>query len=395
MTIINTTTGLGYATVSEAITASSAGDTIAIPAGLYVEAFPSITHSLTIEGVGGFAHLRTPDPVPPNGRGILWVPLNAGADLTVKNLELSGARAAGANGAGIGFEVGNRNLSIISSWLHDNEDGVLAGSGPGSTVTVTRSEFNNNGLAASNPRYGLSHNLYLNNFDLVTITDSYFHDALGGHEIKSRALRTVITGNRIQDGPTADTSYSIDLPNGGEGIITNNVIEQGAGSINRFSIHFGGDATPGAGTSYPNSALLVADNLMINNRVGGGTAIYNHSLDGSGQSFGATVTGNTAWNFDQFYRDRFNAPVGPNDTITGNTLLTGIAPALDTSHPWDTPPSLDTLEPASGAALGIALFAIAALRRRKQKERQHERQCIAFSPIGARAGDGGGVAGPG
>ena len=57
--------------------------TIALSPGTYIEEFPLITHSLTIEGVGGFAHLKTPHPQPANGRAILYVARNANADLTV------------------------------------------------------------------------------------------------------------------------------------------------------------------------------------------------------------------------------------------------------------------------------------------------------------------------
>jgi hypothetical protein len=118
-------------------------------------------------------------------------------------------------------------------------------------ITISGSEFDHNGLPASDPRYGLSHNLYVNNVTSLTVTDSYFHDALGGHEIKSRAQTTVITGNRIQDGPTADTSYSIDTPNGGQVTITGNVIEKGAGAVNRYGIHFGGEAFDATGAVLP------------------------------------------------------------------------------------------------------------------------------------------------
>ena len=362
MSITNSTTGIVYPTVAAAMSASSAFDVIALSPGLYVEEFPLITHSLTIEGVGGFAQLMTPGPVPANNRAILFVAGNSGADLTVRNLELSGARDPAANGAGILFEVGNRNLNISRSWFHDNEDGVLGGGAVGSNVTITLSEFDHNGLAPGNPRYGLSHNLYLNEFDSVTVTDSYFHDALGGHEIKSRALATNIIDNRIQDGPTADTSYSIDIPNGGTGVIRGNVIEQGASAINRYAIHYGGEPVGASGQSYPGSSLVVEDNLLINHRLAGGTAIYNQSNDAGGQSYPAIVTGNTAWNFDQFYRDRFGA-IGPLDVVAGNALLTGSAPALDTSHPWD-----EVMEPASASLLAVALFATAALRRRTGRD---------------------------
>ncbi len=365
MTVTNTSTGIGYATLSAAIAASTDGDTIDIPAGTYIEEFPLITHSLTLNGVGGMAHLMTPNPVPANGRAVLFVAGNANADLTVSNLEISGAHDAASNGAGILFEVGNHNLTIMNSWFHDNQDGVLGCQNNCNTVVITGSEFNNNGLPSSDPRYGLSHDLYLGQFNSVTITGNYFHDALGGHEIKSRAFVTDIIGNRIQDGPTADTSYSIDLPYGGAGIITGNVIEKGPAAVNRYAIHFGGEIPVGTTSSYAGSSLLVSNNLMINDRLAGGTAIFNQSVDSLGDAFAVTATGNTVWNFDGFYTAAYPAL---QDSFSANLLITGTAPPLDTSHPWDTP------EPASAALLGMALLATTALRRRRAGQKKGNRR---------------------
>ena len=47
-----------------------------------------------------------------------------------------------------------------------------------------------------------------------SITNSYIHDAVVGHEVKSRAANNIITGNRIFDN-NGSASYSIDMPNGG------------------------------------------------------------------------------------------------------------------------------------------------------------------------------------
>jgi len=350
VSIVNLTTRLIYATVSAGISASGAGDTIALSPGQYVEDFPLITHSLTIEGVGGLAHLTTPDPTPVNLRAILYVAYGAGADLTVRNLELSGAVDPGSNGAGILFETGNGLLTVSDSWIHGNQDGVLAGTG-GNRIAIDHSEIDHNGLLPGDPRYGLAHNIYAGDADSLTVTDSYIHDALGGHEIKSRAAVTTITNNRIVDGPTSPASYSIDIPDGGQAVITGNTIEKGAASPNRFAIHFGGEANP----SFPNSSLLVRDNVLINDRAAGGTAIYNASTNPGGQSYGATVDGNTAYNFGQFYRDRYNTPAGPNDQIGANTLIFGAAPALDSSAPWNVP------EPSSRSLLAVAALGLAAL----------------------------------
>ena len=36
-----------------------------------------------------------------------------------------------------------------------------------------------------------------------------------GHHIKSRALKTMVMGNTIEDGPDGTASYEVDAPNGG------------------------------------------------------------------------------------------------------------------------------------------------------------------------------------
>ena len=63
-----------------------------------------------------------------------------------------------------------------------------------------------------------------------------------GHEIKSRALTTTITNSRIYD-LNSTASLSIDLPNGGNALIQNNVIEQGPNSENHKIIDYGEEGT--------------------------------------------------------------------------------------------------------------------------------------------------------
>ena len=92
----------------------------------------------------------------------------------------------------------------------NNQDGLLASDAPTGSITINHSEFEHNGTGD-----GQTHNIYVGQVGTLTITNSYIHDAVVGHEIKSRALKTVIENNRIVDGPTGTASYSIDLPNGG------------------------------------------------------------------------------------------------------------------------------------------------------------------------------------
>ena len=248
MSILDVTSGQVFATVSAAITGSGAGDVIAIDAGLYVEDFPKITHALTLQGNGGLARLTTPG-TPLNGQGIVVVR----ADVTLQSLELVGAAVADGNGAGVRVELGN--LVVRDSHIHDNQDGILVNNVSGITVSIARSEIDHNGADD-----GFSHNVYIGRIDRFTLTDSYIHDAIGGHEVKSRALANVISGSRLQD-QDGDSGYSIDLPDGGTGTVTGNTLAKGIDTQNRNFVHFGGELYP----SNPGS-LTVSDNDFINGR---------------------------------------------------------------------------------------------------------------------------------
>jgi len=365
MPVTITTTGETYPTVSDAIAASRAGDVIAIPAGTYVEQFPLITHTLSLEGTGGLAHLRTPTETPDNGRAILMVPPHRGVALSVSNLEFSGAHAPWGNGAGILFEGGNQRLTIVGCYFHDNEEGVLAGGpatlngpAPPAHIHIAASEFARNGLPATHPHWGYTHNIYLGGFQTAHITGNYIHDALGGHEIKSRALRTTITGNVIADG-TAPTSYAIDLPNGGVAIVSGNTIEKGASATNRYAIHFGGEPLDDTPISYAHSRLLLSGNLLVNRLATGATAVLNESENTTHAAYPVVASDNTLWNFDTFATNRLGAAQGPRDTFTTNPRLSGTPPPI---APW-TPPWVPLDEPGSAALLAMTLFLTTLIHR--------------------------------
>ena len=141
---------------------------------------------------------------------------------------------ADANGAGIRMQTGN--LTINDCYFHHNENGILT-SAEGGTLTIDDSEFAFNGRTAPVARHTICMSAQI---DALVITDSYFHDANVGHEIKSRAETTIITNNRIQD-QAGTSSYSIDISNGGNATITGNVIEQGPNSENNYIIAYGAE----------------------------------------------------------------------------------------------------------------------------------------------------------
>ncbi len=317
MSIVDQTSGVTYATLSDAINGSAAGDVIAVSAGTYTENFPKITHSLTIEGVGGLAHLE-PLGTPSNGEGILVIDAPS---VTLDDLELSGATVPAGNGAGIRFESGG-TLTVSNCWIHDNQDGILTGDIAGATLSIDHTEVDDNGTET-----GSTHNIYIGQIGTFDITDSYVHDALGGHEIKSRAAANVISDNRITDGATADTSYSIDLPDGGVDTISRNVIEKGAHSPNNALIHFGGELYP----SYAGSSLAVTNNSITDDRQNGTPVLVtNQTQDSSGNIAPVQITDDTLYGITASQLS--NDPV----TASGNTVEPLPGPALDTSHPFTT-----------------------------------------------------------
>jgi hypothetical protein len=310
--------GTIYPTISDAINASVAGDTIDISAGTYSEDYPKIFHDLTIVGTGGLAHL-TPVGQPSNGEAAL---VQDTANLTLDHIEISGVTVPDGNGAGVRFESGT-TLTLTDDWMHDNENGVLtSGVLAGATVDITNSEFSNNGNEAGN-----THNIYIGEVAQLTVTGSYFHDAKGGHEVKSRAENNTITNSRLQDG-TADTSYQLDLPNGGNAVLNGDVLEKGVNASNGAVIHYGGELSP----VYASSSLTIENCTIIDSGGHGRLFLFNQSVDGAGNPIVPVITNNTFYGITE--ADLSDHPV----IESGNTFLPlSDAPSLDTSHPFLVP----------------------------------------------------------
>ncbi len=296
--------GKQYATLAAAVAAARDGDVVGVDAGTYVNDFATVNAKITIMGVGGMANFVATGLIP-NGKGILIT----NTDVTIDHLAFSGAAVTDHNGAGIRYQGGN--LVITHAYFHGNEDGILANPSSTGTISIDHSEFASNGYGD-----GQSHGIYVNNVAKLTITDSYFHDARVGHEIKSRAAETVISNSRIYDN-AGTASYSIDLPNGGRASLSNNVIEQGPNSENPAIVHFGGEGTP-----YAGSTLTMTGNTVVNHLASSSAVmLLNHTAVAADVST-TSVYGLSAGQLA-------NGPA----VITG-TMMLGAEPHLDTSSPW-------------------------------------------------------------
>jgi Ca2+-binding RTX toxin-like protein len=276
-----------------------------VEAGTYLNDFATITTKINIIGVGGLAHFvatKSPD----NGKAIFVTT----TDVTIDHLEFSGAAVAAGNGGGIRYEGGK--LTVTNSYFHDNQNGILGGAVAGGVITIDHSEFDHNGAGD-----GQSHNIYIGKIATFQMTNSFSHDAVVGHEVKSRAQTTILSNNRLFD-ENGSASYSIDLPNGGNDTIQNNVIQQGHFSKNPAIIAYAMENAP-----YAGSKLIVSGNTIIN-EVTGSPSIY---AVANASTISAQITGNHFYGIKQTEITNAASVQSGNDSLASD-------PALDTSHPW-------------------------------------------------------------
>ena len=231
------------------------GDTIEIDSATYAGNDALAVwqkNNLFIRGGGGRPKLVA------NGQYILgkgiWV--LAGNDITVENIEFTGAQVPDKNGAGIRLD--GEGLTVRHCYFHDNENGILT-SNPGlGEILIEYSEFAGNGFGD-----GFSHNLYIGVVGKLTFRFNYTHRAKIGHLLKSRAKQNFILYNRIMDEDTGNSSRLIDLPNGGFSIIMGNLLMQGPNAENNNMIGYGLEGLFNAAIND----LYIVHNTFVNKRV--------------------------------------------------------------------------------------------------------------------------------
>lgn len=329
-----------FTTLTAAVAAARPGDTIQVQADTHVNDFPGYVNGLTIEGVGGIANFVATHQ-PPNGKAII----DEGGNTTLKNLSFSGVTVPDGNGAGVRYE--NGNLVIENSTFTGNQDGLLGNVDPNGTITISNSEFDANGGGTGN-----THNIYIGDIAQFTITDSYIHGANAGHEIKSRAESNTITDNRILDN-NSTSSYSIDLPNGGDATISGNVIEQGPNGANGNIIAYGeeGGSSTLSGTKHTGTAVSFTNNTVVNDRSGydqlfnsyGGTITASgnttYGIATSALGTGVPASGFTALSS----RPTISTSSGDYGTVAPSPTLTPIPTSAPTPTPTPVTPSAGTI----------------------------------------------------
>jgi hypothetical protein len=235
------------------------GDTIEIDATTYdADAAIWRANNLTIRAAGKRAHMRAKG-VHAEGKGT-WV--IKGNNTTIENIEFSGAKVAHRNGAGIRLE--GAGLLLRGCNFHHNENGILTANNPASDLVIESTEFSHNGAGD-----GQSHNIYVGAIRNFTLRFSYVHHAIVGHNVKSRAATNYVVYNRIMDEHDGNSSYLVDLPNGGLSYLIGNLIQQGPRAENATLISYGAE-----GLGRHLNHLYVVNNTLVNDRPQGARFLF-------------------------------------------------------------------------------------------------------------------------
>lgn len=242
-------------TITEAAKLARDGDVIEISPGDY-RGQPAIwtQKNLVIRGIAQ-RPVMIADGKSAEGKAI-WV--IRGGTIRIENIEFRGARVPDGNGAGIRFERGN--LVVHRCAFFDNEMGLLTANFPDMSLEISDSEF---GSAPRHPGH-LHHLLYVGSIDRLVLTGSRFENGYRGHLVKSRARESHVSYNLIADSSEGKSSYELEFSNGGIAYVIGNLIGQSAGTENPTLISYGAE-----GSRWPENALYVAHNTLLNDYHGG------------------------------------------------------------------------------------------------------------------------------
>lgn len=244
--------GERFARPSQAAAAARPGDRVLIAPGTYADCAVWRAADVTVEAApGGPVAITGPACA---GKGLF---VAAAPGLTVIGLTLRGAAVPDGNGAGIRADT-DGDLTVRRVTFEGNENGILAGGTATARLLVEDSTFRGNG--ALRPGQDCAHAIYAGGFAVVTVRRSHFTGTRTCHHVKSRALRTELLDSTVEDGPDGDSSYLLDVPNGGDLLLARCTLRKGPRSG-----HPGAAVVIGAeGVRHPTNSLRIEENRFEN-----------------------------------------------------------------------------------------------------------------------------------
>lgn len=321
--------GRSYASPCEAVAHAAPHDVIEIAAGTYTDSCALNVSGLTLRGVGGRPKVDLSGTDHPAQYKAIYVV--AAADVTIENLELTGAHVSDANGANAAaLRIEADGLHVLRCDIHDNQNGILGGSS--GTVTIEHTELFNNGLGDGCNGAGCTHNVYIGEVDALYFRFNWSHHVATdtddkGHLLKSRAKQNFLLYNRLS-GEDGYDSYEVDLPNGGLAVLVGNVIQKGKQAGNATSVSWGEE-----GVKHPDTRVFLINNTFV-------------SALSSGRYVNVKDAQLTTRNNLFVGAQGMQAPAG----LSGTDLVVSDARFVDADH-YDY--HLSAQSPARGAAMSV------------------------------------------
>lgn len=277
-----------YRTISDAVSVANQDRDathyyiIIVTPGTYLNDFPHVKRPLTIEvdqkRTGQEVLLKATENAP-NRKGIIF----SEANLTIDGLSFEGAKTPnqfGGNAAGIRDENSSNTARLIirNSTFSGNQNGILTSPNLTRTITILKSKFKGNGNESiTGGSLCCQHAIYISQAANLMVSDSLFCGQLVGHNIKSRALTSVIedsilyigAGNTAAGCEAGSGSFAIDLPNGGIARISGSKIVQGRAAQNHNMIAYGEE-----GITNDSNNVFLGYNSFISSGVSDATVVY-------------------------------------------------------------------------------------------------------------------------
>ena len=244
--------GCAYSSLADAAAAAADGDTITLGPGIYQQAAVLRANNLTLRAAPG-AHIKG---AAAEHKAALVI---KGDNVTIEGLECSDISVTNGNGACIRME--GRNLTLRNVYFHDAQQGLLAGKAGApekGVLLIEDSRFERLGFGAR------AHGIYVGEDDItLDIRRSRFVASNGqGHEIKSRARRTLIEDSVIASLDGVDGRL-IDIPNGGELVVRGSILQKGPNSGSPDLIGAGLERGKSNSKDHQINSIIIENNTIL------------------------------------------------------------------------------------------------------------------------------------
>ena len=166
--------------------------------------------------------------------------------VTWDSIDVSAGTKVSAGKAGV-YELAGSNLTLsnmrINGFERADVNGLFGAGQYSGVLTLKSLQLDHNG--GSN---GPAHNAYIGSSQMdpnftVNMSHSWSHDAFYGHLFKSRAQNNIFTANYFQGGMpqphhTQAETYLLDIPNGGQATVRNNIFVKNASGAGANAMSF-------------------------------------------------------------------------------------------------------------------------------------------------------------